>query len=69
MKNAIVDVRMEVTCMEEDAPAVRCALRGWFNTSELAMVQRPRARGIKTSKPKRLREQWMRVALCPETCR
>jgi len=68
-KPAIVDIRMEVTCLEEDGPVVRCALRRWLSISGVAMVQRPRTGGIKTSKPKRLREQWMRVTLCPETCR
>ena len=64
MARKVIDVSIQVTCLEEDAEAVKAELNEWFCRSEAALVQRPRTGGIRISAPRSL-QTWMRAVLCP----
>lgn len=58
----VVDVSIQVTCLESDAGAVQASLRQWFEQHDVAMVQRPRTGVLRISEPRPVRP-WMREAL------
>ena len=62
MKTKVVDVSIQVTCLEEDVAQVCEELNRWFCDSEIALVQRPSTGGIRTGTPRPVRK-WMRETL------
>jgi hypothetical protein len=64
-RRKVVDVSIQVTCLEDDANIVKEDLRKWFCEHDVAMVFRHRTGGVKASKPRTL-TRWMREVLTPE---
>lgn len=59
----VVDVSMQVTCLEQDVETVRAELTQWFRESETPLVIRPRTGGVNTNTPRTIRP-WMKETLC-----
>ena len=65
MKRRVVDVTIQVTCLEDDAETVARDLDDWFCRNDTPLVQRPGTGGIRRSEPRPMR-MWMRETFCPE---
>ena len=62
MKTKVVDITMQVTCLEDEAETVRQSLNSWFCENETALAQHPRTGGIHTGKPRPI-QPWMMETL------
>jgi hypothetical protein len=63
MKTKVVDVSIRVTCLAEEADAVRNSLNDWYCNNETALVQCDDG-GINSTEPRDI-EDWMRETLTP----
>jgi len=61
----VVDIAIQVTCLEEDVITVMADMNRWFCENETALVQRPRTGGITSGEPRPI-QPWMKKTLCPE---
>jgi len=62
----VVDISIQVTCLEEDAETVKAEMNRWFCENETALVQRPRTGGIDVSALRPI-QPWMKETLCPNS--
>lgn len=60
----VVDISIHVTCLEDDAEAVRNSMNEWFCNHDVAMVQRQEIGGINAGEPRPI-DAWMEEVLCP----
>lgn len=60
----VVDISIQVTCLEDDFQTVRNSLNEWFCSNDTPLVERPKTGGIRCSAPRSL-QPWMKETLCP----